>query len=374
MNSKNSSTTSVAKPKVHFHFLDALRGIAALWVVLYHTRPHERLTQLISLLPEWLVVVVFKWGSLGVAIFFVLSGFVIAHSLRETKIDLAYLKSFTLRRLTRLSPPYYVAIVVALGFAFISSHVKGEPFEPLGEPLSFQRLLAHVFYLQGIFGFKNIDDVYWTLCLEVQFYLVFCALLALAQWLVSSWNLRYSRAIVFVPAAVVAAVFSMGIFENNGRPVIFLPLWYGFLMGVFAYWSWNDKLNPIIFYCYAVLLLSVGIIKSSNFTVACVVTAVLLLEAGRANRIQVWLNWSWLQFLGKISYSLYLTHVYILGISFFIGYKLLKRNVWSEFLCLVLAMLICISFATIMWQLVEKPSIKLSQKVKVIKSKEGIGV
>lgn len=34
--SSTTSTTSVAKPKEHFYFLDALRGIAALWVILFH--------------------------------------------------------------------------------------------------------------------------------------------------------------------------------------------------------------------------------------------------------------------------------------------------------------------------------------------------
>lgn len=374
MNSKISSQTLVSQPKVHFQFIDALRGIAALWVVLYHTGPDERLTELTNLLPDWLVVVTFKWGGLGVAIFFVLSGFVIAHSLREAKIDLAFFRRFTLRRFTRLSPPYYIAIVVALGFAFMASSAKGEPFEPMGEPMSFQRLLAHLFYVQGIFGLENIDDIYWTLCLEVQFYLVFCVLLALAQWLNFSANLRFSRVVVFVPAAIVAALFPMGLFEDNARPVIFLPLWYGFLLGVFAYWSWRDKLKPIFFYSYSGLLLTVGVIKSSNFLVTCVIVAILLLEVGRANRMQVWLNWRWLQFLGRISYSLYLTHVPILGAVFFLGYKLLNRSVWSELLCLSLGIVMCVVFAAIMWQLVEKPSIFWSQKVKLVKNKEAINV
>ncbi|MBW4570142.1 MAG: acyltransferase [Tolypothrix carrinoi HA7290-LM1] len=373
MNSKISSTTSVAKPKVHFYFIDALRGIAALWVVFYHTDPDVRLFELSKLLPNWFTVVAFKWGSLGVSIFFVLSGFVIAYSLREAKIDFGYFKRFSLRRLTRLSPPYYVAIIVALGFAFISSYVKHVAFAPMGESLSFERLLTHLFYLQGIFGHKNIDDVYWTLCLEVQFYLVFCALLAIAQWLDFSCKWRYAKAAVFVSAATVAALFPLGVFPDNGRPVIFLPLWYAFLLGVFAYWSWRDKLKPIFFYLYAGLVLTAGIVNSLNFAIASAITAILILEAGRANRME-WLNWRWLQFLGKISYSLYLTHVYLLGIVFFLGYKILGRHLWSEILCLVLGIAICIGFAAIMWQLVEKPSIKLSQKVKLVKNTEAIRV
>ncbi|WP_017653695.1 acyltransferase family protein [Fortiea contorta] len=374
MSSTNTIPTAfVNKPKVHFQFIDALRGIAALWVVIFHADSGDRLTQLTSVLPPWLVTVVFKWGSLGVSIFFVLSGFVIAHSLREAKIDLAFWKNFSLRRFARLNPPYYVSILVALGFAFISSTAKGEPFAPMGEPLSIPRLLSHLFYLQDIFRFAHIDDVYWTLCLEVQFYLVFCTLLALVHWLDSTWNWRFGRVAVFVPMALLAALFPLGLFANNVRPYIFLPLWYGFLLGVFAYWSWRGNLQSIFFYLYCGVLLAGGVIRGDNFAIACVICAAIILEVARANRM-MWLSWPWLQFLGKISYSLYLIHVPIMGAVFFVASKLLPRNIIGEIAYLILGTLICIVSAAIMWQLVEKPSIKLSQKVKLIKNKEAATV
>jgi peptidoglycan/LPS O-acetylase OafA/YrhL len=368
MNLNVSSPTEVIKPKIHFYFVDALRGIASLWVVLFHAPLEGRLDLLTSILPHWLVAVVFNWGSLGVAIFFVLSGFAIAHSLREARIDLAYFGRFSLRRFVRITPPYYVSIVITLGFALLSAYVKGEAFAPGRTPLSFERLFAHLFYLQDIFQLGHINDIYWTLCIEIQFYLVFCVLLGLAQWLNYALNLRFSRAVVFVPAAILAALFPIGVFPDNGRAAIFLPLWYGFLLGVFAYWSWRDKLKPMYFYFYAALLLTIGLLKSQGFIITCVITAVLLLEVGRANYMQVWLNWRWLQFLGQISYSLYLFHVPILGAIFFIGYKLFPRNAAIEVLCLCLGIFTCIGFATMMWQLIEKPSIGLGQKVKLVKN------
>ncbi len=367
MNLNFSSPTEVIKPKIHFYFVDALRGIASLWVVLFHAHQEGRIDLLTSILPHWFVDVVFNWGSLGVAIFFVLSGFVIAHSLREAKIDLAYFRRFSLRRFARLTPPYYISIVITLVFSLLSSAVKGEVFAPGKTPLSFERLFAHLFYLQDIFRLGHINDVYWTLCIEVQFYLVFCALLGLAQWLNYAFNLRFSRAVVFVPAAILAALFPIGVFDD-GRAFIFLPLWYGFLLGVFAYWSWRDKLKPMYFYVYAALLLTTGLLKSQGFVIACAIAAILLLEVGRSNYMQVWLKWRWLQFLGQISYSLYLTHVPILGGAFFVGYKLFHHNAFIEAFCLLLGIFICVGFAAIAWQLIEKPSIRLSQKVKLVKN------
>ncbi|HBB31984.1 MAG TPA: acyltransferase [Cyanobacteria bacterium UBA8803] len=361
---------STSKPKVHFHFLDALRGIAALWVVLFHAEAANHLTHLTALLPNWLTAVVFKWGHLGVPIFFVLSGFVIAHSLRKAKIDLSYFGRFTLRRMTRLTPPYYASIFVVLSLAWISAQVKGEAFEVMNNPLFLQKLLAHLVYLQGILNLDNFNYIYWTLCLEVQFYLVFCALLGLGQWIDYSWKWHLGKAVVFFPAAGIAAIFPLGVWQNNNMPGIFLPLWYSFLLGVFAYWAWNHQLRLSWFYFYSALLFTAGTLQSSSFTLTSVIVAILLLEVGRANHMQDWLNWRWLQFLGLISYSLYLNHNPITGVTFFLGYKLLNRSIFSEALCLILTLMICSVFAALMWHVIEKPSIQWSHKVKLVNSPE----
>ena len=63
--------------KERFSFVDALRGIAALAVVLFHAFEGNHIPQLIPVMPRWITDII-DHGNLGVAIFFVLSGFVIA--------------------------------------------------------------------------------------------------------------------------------------------------------------------------------------------------------------------------------------------------------------------------------------------------------
>lgn len=353
------------KPKNYFYFIDALRGIAALWVFFFHAALDDRLTMLTNILPHWFVVVLFDWGGLGVPIFFVISGFVIAHTISGVKVDFAYFKYFALRRFARLNPPYYFSIIVALAFAFLASYAKGEIFAPGNDTFSLQRLAAHLFYLQEIFRFTNFNDVYWTLCLEVQFYLCFCVLLGLAQWLNNSYNLQYSRAFVFAPAAILSSIYPIVIFTGNGRVNFFLPFFYQFLLGVFAYWSWRDKLKPAYFYLYCGLVLTSRISHLPTHAITSVFIAILLLESGKANYIEKWLKWDWLQFLGKISYSFYLTHTPIYGATFFVANKLFKSGVISEILCLTIGLIACILFATLMWQLIEKPSIHFTKKIKL---------
>jgi peptidoglycan/LPS O-acetylase OafA/YrhL len=53
---------------------------------------------------------------------------------------------------------------------------------------------------------------------------------------------------------------------------------------------------------------------------------------GIAGRLQTGLNWRWLQFLGLISYSLYLIHNLVTGAAFRIGFILTGRSVFTEVL------------------------------------------
>jgi peptidoglycan/LPS O-acetylase OafA/YrhL len=361
----NVNTLSVAacEPKTHFYFLDALRGIAALWVVLYHAEAGGHLGALTAYFPSWLTLVLFRSGHLGVAVFFVLSGFVIAHSLRNTKIDFASSQNFMMRRFLRLSPPYYVAIVLVLITNILSSSIKGETLLLLNQPFFIGRLLAHLGYVQNLLGFTGFDSVYWTLSLEMQFYLVFCTLLGCSHWLEQSG--KPGNRLIFGMSAIVAAVFPMGILESKGLDNTFLPLGFSFLLGVFAYWSWKGRLKPIFFYAYSVVLLIPAIVQQSMFEITAVLISIFILEVSRENRIQSWLGQSWLQFLGRISYSLYLIHNPLSGMIFFVTYKVLPKSTGSALIGLTATVVICICSANLMWYLVEKPSISWSQKIRL---------
>ncbi|MDX2100527.1 MAG: acyltransferase [Leptolyngbyaceae cyanobacterium bins.59] len=345
--------------KPHFSVIDALRGLAACWVFLYHVG-NGQVSSVVAFFPQWLSVPLFQWGSQGVPVFFVLSGFVIAHSLMNAKINLPYFQRFTVRRLLRLNPPYYASIVLAIGLALIAAKAKGVPFAAPSLP----QVLAHLLYLQEVFGLKNIIDVYWTLCLEVQFYLVFCALLGLTQYLKQRWNVENARLLVFAPLAIVSAFWPLGIIPEGERAFLFLPLWYGFFLGVFAYWTWKREISRPVFYLYAIPILIGSIVMEIQVATTHAITAILLMEIAQANRLGEWLKQSWLQFFGQISYSFYLIHVPISGATFFVGYKILSRSPFTESIMLLASFAICVICSYAFWYLFEKPSIAWSRRVK----------
>ena len=108
-------------------------------------------------------------GFIGVYLFFVISGFVLAlpfgaHYLQEAKK--IPLKSYFWRRVTRLEPPY---ILLMTFFFFVLVFLRNAPFSEL-----FPHYLASIFYLHNlIFGsYTPINPVAWSLEIEVQFYIL----------------------------------------------------------------------------------------------------------------------------------------------------------------------------------------------------------
>ena len=362
------------KPKIRFCFADGLRGIAAAWVVLFHIHAGGHLSELDRLLPPVMTKVLFEWGHLGVPIFFVLSGFVIAHSLRNSQVTWSLFQNFSLRRFIRLSPPYYFSIVFVLLFKLLSAKATSEIFELP----SLAGLTSHLFYVQDMLGFEPISDIYWTLCLEIQFYIAYFALLGISQWVEDKYQIVYSRPLVFGISLLIGGLWPLNIIQGNLWPGLFFPTWHGFALGVFSYWAWQQRgyYYPI-FYSYAGLMLVSSLLGQASSetgvfspiaTIASVVTSVLLLEIGKADLMQSFLNWQWLQFLGLVSYSLYLLHNEISGAAFFVLYKVLGHTLITEVLGLVGICSLCIACATAAYWLLEKPSIGWSQQFKKIAS------
>jgi peptidoglycan/LPS O-acetylase OafA/YrhL len=101
----------------NFTLVQALRGIAALWVVLFHLEKQGAIGGLTAHVPAQLSYAAFGYGSAGVAVFFVLSGFVIAHSLNGKEMTPAELGRFALRRSVRLDPAYWASIMLTVSVA-----------------------------------------------------------------------------------------------------------------------------------------------------------------------------------------------------------------------------------------------------------------
>jgi len=294
-------------------------------------------------------------GDDGVAIFFALSGFVIAHSVCSAQIDLRFTGLFALRRAIRLDPPYWFSICVALIFGYLSATVKSESFFAP----SAGQVLAHLFYVQTILGYRQINIVYWTLCYEVQFYLMFVFAMLLAQRGV------YYSIVSYGVLLLIAVLWGTGTVPNVHQG-LFFDLWHCFLVGVLAYWAREHRAALAVLVALALLLLATN---PSDFTVVSIATALILWLSRATGFIYRGLSFRALLFLGSISYSLYLIHNPILGASFFV----LKALGAKEGVSLALSVAACIVAAWLMWYMVERPSMSLAHKIKLRKGSPVVG-
>lgn len=184
-------------------FANTLRGLAALSVVVSHylgvfwqypaiigqyigapelDPASHPLPALLAWVPG---ISVFDWGAYGVALFFLISGFVIPFSLQKTNW-----LGFCLQRFFRLVPTYIAGFSLTLLAFYISTRYFGSSWR-----FTTPEILIH--YLPGLrdlIGSRNIDTIVWTLEVEIKFY-VLCAILIV-------WLRRYARRVFLVPAAL----------------------------------------------------------------------------------------------------------------------------------------------------------------------------
>lgn len=135
--------------------LDALRGLAALSVILYHyIERYDVLFHHQGTLP-------FRWkhGYYGVQLFFMISGWVIPLAAERA----ADAKLFAWARFTRLFPTYWM--VCLLTYTLVA--VVGLP----GRVVPWTDALVNVTMLQELFDLRNIDGTFWSLQVELVFYL-----------------------------------------------------------------------------------------------------------------------------------------------------------------------------------------------------------
>lgn len=345
---------SVGAGSNRFLFIDGLRGLAAFAVMFSHLAPAELWnwtdrTFTADVKPQHLL------GSLGVRIFFAISGFVIAHCLVGVRVTPRFAANFMLRRSIRLDPPYWATILVAAAVGWMIASYFGGRFQ-LPSAGAF---LSHMVYLYPFFGYEPIVGVFWTLVLEVQFYLAFLFVVFAAQRLAGDGPRsprRFGRWLggLLLGTAMVSEACRLAPFPW------FLNFWHEFAIGavVCLYRSRTINIVPL-----AVLLaFKLGaLVHQPEFDRAVTLfTGAALTAAVFSGGIVHWLSFRPIQFLGAISYSLYLIHPVI-------GLRVLRIRHHVELpggsvLWSLLSMVVSIAAAWIMWRYVERTSIALAKR------------
>ena len=336
--------------KGRWEFLDAMRGVAAMLVVLQHGT--ERW---VSWFGQW-TADYFSTGTMGVVAFFLVSGFIIPVSIERAHS----LKQFWKRRFLRLAPMFYVSF---LGYLALQSF-RPDVAPPLSTyPHLLRFLVGNLLLVQDAAHVPYALVTYWTLSYEVFFYFL-CSVLFAAGLLSRSRLWAWLSLATFLAANVAAALRFHHTLSAGRVGVVVLAfsatVCYRYSKGLLRL---RDVLLllPALFAVY-------GVVFWLHYSVYPVVVPG---EAFTRSALGTNLSWigglllfalffclrrfefpRWLLWLGRISYSLYLVHGLVLGF--------LPKNlsVWIGMPILV-ALSLAISHVT--FKYIEQPAMDLGR-------------
>ena len=365
-----------ARPRLVF--VDALRGLAAVTVFTVHSVGVVNTAAVAH--PGGVaaaMVAAGRFGPLGVDVFFVISGFVIAYSIRTDRVTPGYAARFALRRSIRLDPPYWCAIVVAIAWAVVRHRLGNAP-EPV--PTAAQ-VASHLLYLQGILGRPNVLVIFWTLCLEVQLYLAFIALLMVARWL-PRWvraDGGYAGASAAAWTLVASMLWPAGVFGHGrttaeGFPAWFPPTAFEFLAGTcVAYVVMGQLRAAHVAGLLGLLAGAVGVdaVRRTGATypgpfpaVVAVAAATSLLVAAQVGGLTTWLRWRPLLFAGAVSYSFYLLHIPVIDVVLAVQTRRGATGTAASLTLWAVTLVGAFAAAWVLYRAVERPSMRLAARFK----------
>lgn len=317
-----------SRPRPRLRELDALRGIGALAVLLFHYT-----TRFPEMFPGASHVGIrIAGGHYSVLLFFALSGFAIFFSLEK----LTRVSDFAAARFARLFPAYWAAMAVTLAVQAVAQ-------VPLFS-VSTTALVVNPTMLQPFFRLPSIDGAYWTLAVELAFY----ACMALV------WRMGWLHRIERVLLGWLALKWLLWLWPDMPEAaVMLLDLRYihFFAIGLVAYRvsaghrTWAQQLPLIV----AIFVTIARVETGDVFAVAALLLLVFhQVVAGRMH----WLCVRPLLWLGTMSYPLYLVHQHV-------GMTIMLRTGeagWYPWIGFALAVAAALTLAGIIHRIIERPA------------------
>ncbi len=315
--------------------IDALRGLAAVSVVLFHFTTRIEELYPMGAAPTFSA----PHGHYGVNLFFIISGYVIFMTLQRTRQPM----DFVVSRFSRLFPAYWVAVLLT----FAITHALGLP----GKLVSATDALGNLLMLHNLLGIPHVDGVYWTLEVELLFYTGMFALyrngrlgsVHTALWLLLALRLVYHLATVLAGVDLPWRVQRLLILS-------YIP-WFAMGISIYLYVYPRDTGDrPKSLAVFAGVLALLALVASPAVGLLSLVLAALVY--GAATQRLPWLAHPVMVWLGSISYTLYLLHENI-------GWSLLLQLRdwgWPRDLGIVCVIAISLLLAHALTQLVEQPA------------------
>lgn len=352
-----------------FDELDSLRGLAATMVVLNHfflaTNSTGHGEDFVRTLVD-----PFQNGPAAVTLFFLLSGFVL--SLPVWRGEPQSYSVFILRRICRIYVPYLFGLTLSvLGASIFSSHkmpgLSEWFYKTWTGPINWALVLKHILFIGPRYNAREFNTAFWTLIIEMRVSIILPFFLLLMRrlsfrgmWLICAVTLiigyasepRFGTGLTALQIMGCTSFFIAG--AIIARAVLSQPSYVG---RVFSRRS--VALLSVATFLFASHLQSSLRLSGYFAGGLCAAGGLATICVALYNRdFRSFLNTRALQFMGKVSYSLYLLHATILYVMFHLFFGLLPKTI-------IFLLYAGVSFllAAISYKLVERPSMELGRRL-----------
>jgi len=289
--------------------LDLLRFCAALAVLGYHFLADTKGAWGPSGPPFADAARAFRYGWMGVEFFFVISGFVICMSCWGRSLG-----DFFTSRVTRLVPAYLFS-VLATGVLLLALPLPG------GRP-PLSNILVNTTMLQQFLGVPNLVNVYWTLLVELKFYLLFAVVVYV--------GLNYRRAVLFCSLWTVLYLIA-GATRFTPMTEVLQPGYAPFFMvgiGLYLIHRFGSTLLAWSIVALSMVLSVPALldqvaaqnngrpapIVSPQVALTILLCFFAVMVAAALGKL-AWMRWRWLTSLGALTYPLYLLHMQLAQVA-----------------------------------------------------------
>jgi len=351
--------------------LDSLRGLAALAVVFAHLA----VAGLSSSEPlwstlKWTPLRIFWSGHQAVILFFVLSGFALTrmlHSIPSSRYD-----AYILSRIARIYPPYLASIIVAFcAYAALQKFIPWNAgWMSIPKPaLGSVSILDHIMMV-GVFNTSEINPPIWSIVYEMRISMVFPLIYVAVK------HLRAKSIAIFIVMSLCISWLTAGYISLTETQTSFLiSLHYTTFFAIGSYIAFDQAaivrlfsrnravrsvlwLAALVLYAYPFNVrwsISERMIGDLGIGVGAFMIIALILSAKNETFLHR------IRFLGRISYSLYLNHILAVNIAILLLYDSAgPLAVW------VVGLPAAILFSSLVYFLVERPSISISRQLRRI--------
>lgn len=329
-------------PKARIRELDVLRGLCAIAVVLHHyTAMYDSQHGTPSRLGFDFAI-----GSYGVNFFFVISGFVIIMTLKNCTRSLDFIVS----RFSRIFPAYWAAVLITTALLYLLGDAT---------PPSLKIMLVNLTMFQRFLGSPHVDAVYWTLNVEMSFYI--WMLLIFKFNLIGKLHSLMMAALSVQMLAAILQHSGMTPFSQGLKVVFLLEYVHLFCIGIIFYeiWTGGFRRKHLLFFIWALLNQAVIPYRSFPWIAPAYygIGVLIIIYAVMALVVSSKMNWivsPLTLFLGAISYPLYLLHDKI-GTTWMQHFS--ERG-WSNWMAFFTALGFVVLLSALLTYTIERPAMK----------------